>query len=87
MAAEPFLPVVFFKGFKNGEERTAFGYLVCHPDGKLWCFQNEVSAAGDPFESGAFLLEPQLLKEIPDKNSQRQVFLYQKILGDPPLER
>jgi hypothetical protein len=74
--------LVFFWAIKDGKEKKIFGHLVRNADGSLWCFQDVDNAAGDPFRSGTIRLdEPDLLKEIVDKDATRRVFLYQKIFG------
>jgi hypothetical protein len=49
--------LVSFWVIQNGKKKKIFGHLVRHPDGSLWCFQDEKNAAGDPFRSGTIRLD------------------------------
>jgi len=81
MAVFKYWPQVFFITLVGGIECRRMGYLVRHPDGSWWCFEDQASAAGNPYSAGAVRLDPQLLEEIEDEAAERQVFLYRKILG------
>jgi hypothetical protein len=68
------LPIVTYY-FRGAPRPTGFGYLV-ERDGQPWCFLDEDQAKTQLSLSGAFQLDRSHLREQPDINADRKLYLY-----------